>query len=76
MQHRTVRDWKGGTQRTGRDARPTLLRSVRKTYFVAPFEVGVFHEGPVSNLSLKQVMNVLIDNGFNNDVKFGKIISR
>ena len=47
-----------------------------KTYFVAPFEVGVFHEGPVSNLALKQVMNVLIDNGFNNDVKFGKIISR
>ena len=47
-----------------------------KTYFVAPFEVGVFHEGPVPNLALKQVMNVLINNGFNNDVKFGKIICR
>ena len=47
-----------------------------KTYFVAPFEVGVFHEGPVSNLALKQVMNVLIDNGFNNDVKFGEVFSR
>ena len=53
-----------------------LLRSARKTYFVAPLEVGVFHECSVSNLALKQVMNILIDNGFKDDIKFGKIICR
>ena len=44
------------------------------TYFIAPLEVWVFHERSVPNLALKQVMNILLNDGLKNRVQLSKVV--
>ena len=45
------------------------------THFVTPLEVGVFHEGSVTNFTLKKVMHVLFNNRLEHGVQICKIFS-
>ena len=52
-----------------------ILCTVLCTHFVAPLEIGVFHEGPVTNFTLEKVVHVLIDNRLEHGVQLCKIFS-
>ena len=40
---------------------------------VAPLEIGVFHEGPVPQLPLEEVVGLWVQDGFEHGVKAGEV---
>ena len=43
------------------------------TYLVAPFEIRVFHERPISELSLEEIVNVLLHQRLEHDVQLREV---